>query len=110
VILLQQLRPRDVARHQVGRELHTREAQVERLGDRVHEQRLRQPRHADEQHVPAREQRRDEVVDDRVLADDPSPDLLDERRARAGELVEQLEVAGVVGWLRSRGHAHCLRL
>ena len=93
VILLEQLGAGDVARHQVRRELHAREAQVERLRHRLHEQRLREAGHADEQHVAAGEQRGDEIVDDLVLADDAPPDLLDQRRARARELLEQLDVA-----------------
>ena len=81
MIFLEQLGAGDVARHQVGRELHAREAQVERLRDRLHEQRLREAGHADEQDVTAGEQRGDEIVDDLVLADDAAADLLDERRA-----------------------------
>ena len=105
VIFLEQLRARDVARHQVGRELHAREAQVERLSDRLHEERLREARHADEQCVSAGEQRGDEVVDDLVLADDAPSDLLDQRSPRARELAEQLEVARVVDRFRLRRHA-----
>ena len=82
--------------------------QVERLRDRLHEQRLREPGHADEQHVAAGEQRRDEIVDDLVLADDAAADLLDQRRARARELVEQLDVARVVDRLLSRCHSRSL--
>ena len=67
--------------------------QVERLRHGLHEQRLREAGHADEQHVAAGEQRGDEIVDDLVLADDAAADLLDQRRARARELVEQLDVA-----------------
>jgi hypothetical protein len=43
--------------------------------------------------VAAGEERGHEIVDDLVLADDPPADLLDERRAGAGELLEQLYVA-----------------
>ena len=93
VILLEQLGAGDVARHQVRRELHARELEVERLRHRLHEQRLGEPGHADEQHVSAGEQRRHEIVDDLVLADDAPADLLDERGARARQLVEQLDVA-----------------
>ena len=93
VILLEQLGAGDVARHEVGRELHAREAEVERLRDGLDEQRLGEAGHADEQHVAAGEQRGDEIVDDLVLADDAAPDLLDQRGARARQLVEQLDVA-----------------
>jgi hypothetical protein len=111
VILLEQLRPRDVRRHQVRRELHARERQLERLRDRLHEQCLREPWNADEQRVSAGEQRRDEVVDDVVLAHDPPADLLDEAAPRVGELAEQRDVAGVVsvwsgGWCASCRRCH----
>jgi hypothetical protein len=42
-VLLEDLGAGDVARHEVGGELHPREGQVERLRDRLHEQRLREP-------------------------------------------------------------------
>jgi hypothetical protein len=41
-----------------------------------------------------------------VLADDAAPDLLDECRACAGELVEKLDVAGVVHRLLSCRHSY----
>ena len=68
LVLLEQLRAGDVARHEVGRELHARERQLERLRERLHQQRLGEPRHADEQRVAAREERGDEVVDDGAAA------------------------------------------
>jgi hypothetical protein len=54
--------------------------------------------------VSAREERRDEVVHNLVLADDASSDLLDQRSPRARKLTEQLEVARVVGRFRLRRH------
>src|SRR5207244_8129565 len=45
VVLLQELGPGNVARHQVGGELHARERQVERLRHGLHEQRLGEARH-----------------------------------------------------------------
>ena len=95
VVLLEQLRARDVAGHEVGRELHARERQLERLGDRLHEQRLREAGDADEEGVAAGEERRDEIVHDRLLADDALCDLRHERASGARELVEQLDVAFV---------------
>ena len=59
---------------------------------RLHEQRLREAGHADEERVAAAEERGDEVVDDLVLADDPSPDLRDELLVRAREIVQEREV------------------
>ena len=96
VVLLEQLGAGDVARHQVRRELHARELEVERLRHGLHQQRLRQPRHADEQRVSPGEDGRDEVVHDVALPDDPARDLLVQRGARAGELIQQLQVARVV--------------
>jgi hypothetical protein len=51
-VLLEDLRARHVARHQVGRELDAPEVEPHRLGHALHEQRLRQPRHADQPRVP----------------------------------------------------------
>jgi hypothetical protein len=45
-----------------------------------------------------------------VLAHDPPADLLDQRRAGAGELVEELDVAGIVDRLLSCRHSPCSRL
>ena len=42
-------------------------------------------------------QRGHEVVDNLALADDPLPDLRDERAARTGQLVEQLDVPFIAG-------------
>ena len=96
VILLQQLGAGDVARHQVGRELHAREAELERFRHGVHEQRLRQPGHADQQRVPAGEHGGEQVVHDGVLADDTAADLRHQGASRLQQLIEQFEVACVV--------------
>ena len=92
VLFLHQLRAGDVARHQVRSELHAREGKVERLRERLDEQRLREPRHADQDHVAAREDCADQVVDDVVLAHDAAGDLIRERSARLLQRVEELEV------------------
>ena len=44
--------------------------QVQRLGERAHEQRLAQARHAFEQHVAAGDHGDDRMLDDLLLADD----------------------------------------
>ena len=93
MLLLEQLGPRDVRGHQVGRELHPGERQLECFGDGLDEQRLGEAGNADEQDVAAGEQRRDEIVDGLLLADDASADLGRQGSARRCELVEQLEVA-----------------
>ena len=94
VLFLEQLGAGDVARHQVGRELHAREREVERLRHGLHEQRLGEAGHADEQHVAAGEERGDEIVDGLLLADDAAADLGDERRPRRCQLLEELDIAG----------------
>ena len=105
VILLQQLGARDVARHQIGRELHARKREVEGLRHGLHEQRLREAGDADEENVSASQQGRDEIVDDFALADDAAADLFDQLGMRAGELVQQLDVAGVIDRFLSRRHS-----
>jgi hypothetical protein len=67
--------------------------EIERLRYGLHQERLGEARHADEQHVSAREERRHEIVDDRALAYDAAANLFNEGRMRAGELVEQCNVA-----------------
>ena len=42
---------------QIGRELHAPERELERLGERRHEERLGEPGHAHEERVPARQER-----------------------------------------------------
>jgi len=58
----------------------------------LHEQRFGESGDADEKHVSAGEERGDEIVNDLVLPDDASADLLDERRSRARELVEKFDI------------------
>ena len=94
VVLLQHVGAGDVARHQVGCELDAVEGEGERLRQRRDEQGLRQSGHADEQAVAAREERDEELLDHRLLADDPLRDLVGDASAGAGELVDQLRVRG----------------
>ena len=56
-------RPGEVRREHVGRELGTAERQPNGAGGRVREQRLRDARHAFEQHVPTDEERDEQAVD-----------------------------------------------
>ena len=62
--------PEDVGRHQVGRELNAVEPQVDRLGQLLDQQRLRQARHAAQQAVAAGEKRDQDLADDALLPDD----------------------------------------
>ena len=71
----------DVRRHQVGRELDAVELQVEHARQRVDEQRLGQPGHADDEAVAADEQRQQHLIDDFVLADDELLQLFDDALA-----------------------------
>jgi hypothetical protein len=74
VVFFEQFGAQQVAGHQVGRELHAAEVEVERLAERAHQQRLAQPRHPFEQHVPAGKQRDQQLLDDLGLADDGARD------------------------------------
>ena len=69
-VFLDEVRPGDVRRHQVGRELDAGEPQVEHARHRVDEQRLGQSGCADDQAVAADEQRHQDLLDHLVLPDD----------------------------------------
>ena len=88
-VLLEHLRAGDVRGHQVGRELHPRELQVERLREAADQQGLRQPGHADEQPVAAREQAHEQEVDHALLTDDAPVQLLDEALATARQRLQR---------------------
>ena len=87
-LLLEDLAADDVARQEVDRELDACEPEVDRLRHALHEQRLRDARHAFEQEVAAGEERDQHALDDDVLADDGARDLgadvIDERRVARG--------------------------
>ena len=55
------------------------------------------------------EDRREEVVDDVLLADDAPRDLRDELAPRAGESLEELEVGALVADQGTRNSARCSR-
>ena len=55
---------------------------------RLDQQRLRQPRHAAQQHVTAGEERHENFLDDRLLADDRVAELVPQTRREALRLVE----------------------
>ena len=92
VIFLEQLGARDVRRHEVRRELDAVEREIERLRQRLNQQRLRDSRTRHQQDVAAGENRCDQIVDDIDLTDDPSRDLVGEPLSCLRELLEQLEV------------------
>ena len=93
-IVLDDVGARDVARHQVRRELDARELEVEHLRDRVDQQRLRQARHADDQAVAAGEQRQQHELDHVLLADDELVQLGDDLVATGFQAVGERDVVG----------------
>jgi len=102
--------PGDVARHEVRRELDAGlKLRSIALRDGPHHERLGQPRHADHQAVAAREQGRQQVIDDVFLADDHFRDLFLELLAGGAEALDRFEVAGreaagpAIRGLRGRG-------
>ncbi len=74
-VFLDDLRARDIAGHQVGRELNPPKRQVHRLGQRANHQRLGQPGHAFQQAMSPRQDRDQQLFDDRILADNDLRDL-----------------------------------
>ena len=79
----------DVARHEIGRELDPVELQIQHLGQRADQQRLRESRHTDEQAVSAREKCDEQMLDDGVLSDDDLGDF------RAQAVVGLLQLPGI---------------
>ena len=69
-ILLDHFRARDIARHQVRRELDAVEAERQASRQSRDHQRLGETRNADQKAVSAGEDGGEELVDDGVLADD----------------------------------------
>ena len=74
-VFVEDLGPGDVGGHQIGGELNPLERQIEDLGERLDQQRLRQPRDTSDEAVAAGEQRDQDLIDDGVLPDDDFPDL-----------------------------------
>ncbi|MNL34172.1 hypothetical protein D3C87_1561320 [compost metagenome] len=70
VILFQQLGAQDVAGHQVRRELHPAELQLQRLAQRTHQQGLAQARNPFQQAVPARQKADQQLLHYILLPDD----------------------------------------
>ena len=67
---------------------------VENLRDRADDERFGQSRHADQQAVPAGEDRRQDLIDDRILPDDDFVQLFDHQVVVPFEPVEEVvEVA-----------------
>ncbi len=87
---LEDLRARDVRRHQVGRELNPLELQVEDLGDRADQQGFRQPRRAGDQTMPSGEQADQELMRRLLLANDDLGKLAFDPAAALVNLLDDL--------------------
>ena len=90
--VLKDIRPGDIHRHQVGRELDAAEAQRHRLGHLADQQGLGQPRHAHQQGVPAGEEANRQPFDHVAMPDDHAPKLLPQPVIHAAELIDGLDV------------------
>ena len=93
LLLLDDLRAGDVRRHEIGGELDARKLEVERLGHGLDHEGLREPGHAEQEGVAAREDGREDAVEHLLLADDAAADLSEQVGARGGEPLEELNVA-----------------
>jgi len=80
------VRAEDVGRHQIGGKLDAVELQVENVGQRPHQHRFAQPRHALEQAVAADQDRGQHPFDDLVVTDDHAADLLADQPKRFPKL------------------------
>ena len=91
-VVVDDLRPGDVGRHQVGGELDAAELERQALGQRLHQQGLGEAGNPFEDAVPARKDAGHQLVDDVVLADDHGMDLLADAGVRVAELLQGLQV------------------
>ena len=76
LVLVVDQRADEIGRQKVGSELNTLKVEVDHLRQRLDGQRLRQARDALEQNVSARQERDQETIEHRVLADDHPLHLL----------------------------------
>ncbi len=91
-ILLDHLGAGDVGGHQVGRKLDAAKLQRQRFGQRANQQRLGQPRHADQQAMSAGEHRHQQFLDHLPLADDHPAELLGNHAIRFVQFLYGLKV------------------
>ena len=75
-VVLKNIGARDVRRHHIGRKLDAAKRQAQDAGDCRNEQRLGQARHANQEHVPARKEPDQKLLDHFVLADHHLGDLV----------------------------------
>ena len=88
--LLQDFRPRNVRRHQIGRELNPLKLQMKNLRDRPHQQRLGQARRAGDQAVAAGKQADQQLLDHILLPHDHLRQLLIDPMPAAANLLHHL--------------------
>jgi len=91
-IFLNDLRARDVARHQVGRELNAAELECQRVGKRANHQRFRQTWYTDQQAMPSGKQGNQQLFDDRLLAHDDLAQFAGNLRIGLAELSYALDI------------------
>ena len=89
---LEDLRARDVRRHEVGRELDTLELPAQATGQRLDEERLGQAGHTDYQGVTARKEHAQQLLDDFVLTDDHPVHFGEQREVFLLELLRERDV------------------
>ena len=107
VAFLHHLGAENVGRHQIGRELHSQGVKANDDSQCLDKLGLGQSRHADQQPVSAREQRREGQVDDTLLAENDAANL----RSRSSDALERhIGVAGQLGWIGDTRHVHRLVL
>jgi hypothetical protein len=100
LVVLEDLGPGDVGRHEVGRELDPAELEIQDLRERRDEERLRKSGDADEKAVAVGEEHREELLDHGVLTHDDLPQLGEDFAPSGLQFLEKLNVAHGSGGLR----------
>jgi hypothetical protein len=94
-VLLEDLGPGDVRRHEVGGELDAVELEVQHLGQAADHQGLGQTRHPDQKTVAVGKEGHQELVDHIVLPHDHLADLGQYLPVAVGELLQRFQVLGI---------------
>jgi hypothetical protein len=103
LVFLDHLRAGDVRGHQIGRELNPVVRKIECIGQRVDHERLGEPGNSDQKAVPAREDRDQEFLEDRVLPDDHLAHLSLELGEGVFQPLDRAEVVSLQGGLFTAG-------
>ena len=93
-LLVERFRAHDVRRHQVGRELHPVEGQVQRVGNGLDEQGFGQPGHAHQQAVALRKHGRQHQLHHVILPNNDFADFLAELLVGPGQRVGGFFIGG----------------